>query len=280
MTKGRTVATAMIGAAALLLSLAPMSLISMAEAAQCGSSPAGFEAWKREFSAEAQGKGVGQTALAALMQTNYAGATIAADRGQRSFSLTLDQFLAKRGATTIVAKGRQLKQSQAALFASIQQRYGVPPGPLIAIWGMETGFGSQRGNQNMLSSIATLAYDCRRPEFFTDQLYAALKLIDRGTLSGATRGSMHGEVGQTQFMPKNILAYGTGNLEVAANALNSTANFLKAHGWRAGAGYQPGEPNFAAIEAWNAAGVYQKAIALMGRQIDEEEGRPRCVEAA
>lgn len=272
MTKGRTVATAMIGAAALLLSLAPMSLISPAEAAQCGSSPAGFEAWKREFSAEAQGKGIGQTAISALMQTNYASATIAADRGQRSFSLSLDQFLAKRGATTIVAKGRQLKQSQAALFASIQQRYGVPPGPLIAIWGMETGFGSQRGNQNMLSSIATLAYDCRRPEFFTDQLYAALKLIDRGTLSGATRGSMHGEVGQTQFMPKNILAYGTGNLDVAANALNSTANFLRAHGWRAGAGYQPGEPNFAAIEAWNAAGVYQKAIALMGRQIDEGGG--------
>ena len=164
------------------------------------------------------------------------------------------------------------------MFASIQQRYGVPPGPLIAIWGMETGFGSQRGNQNMLSSIATLAYDCRRPEFFTEQLYAALKLIDRGTLSGATRGSMHGEVGQTQFMPKNILAYGTGNLEVAADALNSTANFLKAHGWRAGAGYQPGEPNFAAIEAWNAAGVYQKAIALMGRQIDEGGGRPPCVD--
>jgi membrane-bound lytic murein transglycosylase B len=267
MIKGRTVATAMVGATALLLSLVPA-----AEAAQCGSTPAGFEAWKREFSGEAQAKGIGSTALSALMQANYASATVAADRGQRSFSLSLDQFLAKRGATTIVARGRSLKQSQAALFASIQQRYGVPPGPLIAIWGMETGFGSQRGNQNMLSSIATLAYDCRRPEFFTDQLYAALKLIDRGTLSGATRGSMHGEVGQTQFMPKNILAYGTGNLEVAANALNSTANFLKAHGWRAGAGYQPGEPNFAAIEAWNAAGVYQKAIALMGRQIDEGGG--------
>ncbi|MCK1450971.1 lytic murein transglycosylase [Bradyrhizobium sp. 35] len=267
MIRGRTVAAAVFGAMTLLGCLAPA-----AHAAQCGSSSAGFEAWKREFSAEAQGKGVGQTALSALMQTNYASATIAADRGQRSFSLTLDQFLAKRGATTIVAKGRQLKQSQAALFTSIQQRYGVPPGPLIAIWGMETGFGSQRGNQNMLSSIATLAYDCRRPEFFTEQLYAALKLIDRGTLSGATRGSMHGEVGQTQFMPKNILAYGTGNLEVAANALNSTANFLKAYGWRAGAGYQPGEPNFAAIEAWNAAGVYQKAIALMGRQIDEGGG--------
>ena len=117
-------------------------------------------------------------------------------------------------------------------------------------------------------SIATLAYDCRRSEYFTEHLYAALQLIDRGALSPAQRGSMHGEVGQTQFMPKAILAYGTGNLENSANALSSTANFLKAHGWRAGAGYQPGEPNFAAIQAWNAAGVYQKAIALMGRQID------------
>jgi len=240
-----------------------------ANAAQCGSSPAGFEAWKGQFAEEARAKGVGGPAIAALMQTSYASATIAADRGQRSFSLSLDQFLAKRGASTIVARGRSLKQSQAALFASIEQRYGVPPGPLIAIWGMETGFGSQRGNQNMLSSIATLAYDCRRPEFFTDQLYAALTLIDRGVLSASTRGSMHGEVGQTQFMPKNILAYGTGNLDVAANALSSTANFLKAHGWRAGAGYQPGETNFAAIQAWNAASVYQQAIALMGRQIDE-----------
>jgi membrane-bound lytic murein transglycosylase B len=267
MNTGSIIATAALGAMALFAHL------GTAAAAQCGNGPGGFEGWKREFGEEARGKGIGATGIGALMQANYASGTIAADRSQRSFSLSLEQFLAKRGASTIVARGRSLKQSQAALFASIQQRYGVPPGPLIAIWGMETGFGSQRGNQNMLSSIATLAYDCRRPEFFTDQLYAALKLIDRGALSPGQRGSMHGEVGQTQFMPKNILAYGTGNLDVAGNALNSTANFLRAHGWRAGAGYQPGEPNFAAIEAWNAAGVYQKAIALMGRQIDGEGAR-------
>jgi membrane-bound lytic murein transglycosylase B len=247
------------------------SLSSAAHAATCGSGPGGFEAWKQQLAQEARAKGVGAAAISGLMTTNYASATIAADRGQRSFSLSLDAFLAKRGATAIVARGRSLKASQAAMFASIQQRYGVPPGPLIAIWGMETGFGSQRGNQNMLSSIATLAYDCRRSEYFTEQLYAALQLIDRGALSASQRGSMHGEVGQTQFLPKNILAYGTGNLDNAANALASTANFLKAHGWRAGAGYQPGEANFAAIEAWNAAGVYQKAIALMGRQIDGGE---------
>ena len=263
MTKGRDVAAVALAA---LLALACLG--GNANAAQCGSTSAGFETWKHQFSEEARGQGVGASAVAALMQTSYASATIAADRGQRSFGLSLDQFLAKRGAATIVARGRGLKQSQAGLFSSIQARYGVPPGPLIAIWGMETGFGSQRGNQNMLSSIATLAFDCRRSEFFTEQLYAALKLIDRGVLSGSTRGSMHGEVGQTQFMPKNILAYGTGNLDVAANALNSTANFLHAHGWRAGAGYQPGEANFAAIQAWNAAGVYQQAIAIMGRQID------------
>ena len=266
MTGSRELATAVFAALAVLVGLG-----TKADAAQCGNGPGGFEAWKREFAEEARAKGIGASTLAALTQANYASATIAADRGQRSFGLSLDAFLAKRGAATIVSRGRSLKQSQGALFASIQQRYGVPPGPLIAIWGMETGFGSQRGNQNMLSSIATLAYDCRRPEFFTDQLYATLHLIDRGALSPGTRGSMHGEVGQTQFLPKNILAYGTGNLDVAANALSSTANFLKAHGWRAGAGYQPGEPNFAAIQEWNAAQVYQKAIALMGRQIDGGE---------
>src|ERR1700748_2761227 len=121
----------------------------------------------------------------------------------------------------------------------------------------------------MLSSIATLAYACRRPEYFTDQLYAALKLIDRGVLSAQTRGSMHGELGQTQFLPKTMMEYGTGTLDNTASALNPPANCLKAHAWRPGAGYQPGEPNFAAIEAWNAAQVYQKAIAIMGRQIDE-----------
>lgn len=258
-------------AAAALAMLALASVGSGAHAATCGNSSAGYEGWKQQFAGEARAKGIGANSLAALMATNYAQATINADRGQRSFQLTLDQFLAKRGATTIVAKGRKLKQSQGALFASIQQRYGVPPGPLLAIWGMETGFGTQRGNQNMLASIATLAYDCRRSEYFTEHLYAALKLIDRGALSPSQRGSMHGEVGQTQFMPKAILAYATGNLENAANALSSTANFLRAHGWKAGAGYQPGEPNFAAIQAWNAAGVYQKAIALMGRQIDGGE---------
>ncbi len=230
-------------------------------AAQCGNSAAGFETWKKQFAEENRGS-VGPTANAALMTTNYNTATISADRGQKSFHLSLDQFLAKRGGSVFASRGRSLKQTHAALFAQIQ-------GPLLAIWGMETGFGAIHGNQNMLSAVATLAYDCRRSEYFTEQLNAALKLVDRGVFSASTRGSMHGEVGETQFMPKNVLTYGVGgSLDTPSGALMSTANFLHAHGWSAGAGYQPGEPNFAAIEAWNAATVYQKAIAIVGAKID------------
>src|SRR4051812_25121212 len=113
---------------ATLLALAMLaSLDSPAGAAQCGSSSGGFEAWKSQFAGEARAKGISANAVSALMATNYASATISADRGQRSFGLSLDQFLAKRGAGTIVARGRSLKQSQGAMFASIQQRYGVPP---------------------------------------------------------------------------------------------------------------------------------------------------------
>jgi membrane-bound lytic murein transglycosylase B len=164
-----------------------------------------------------------------------------------------------------------MKAANAELFASIEKKYGVPAGPLIAIWGMETGFGRVTGNQNTLSAVATLAYDCRRTDFFTDQLYAALKLVDRGVMSSSSRGAMHGELGQTQFMPKNVLLYGGGgNLNGKEAALNATARFLVGHGWKRGAGYQPGQGNFGAITGWNAASVYQQAIAIIGQKIDGE----------
>jgi lytic murein transglycosylase len=259
------------------LAVAMALTVDAAEAARCGNSAAGYEAWKQAFAAEAKARGVKSKAISALMNTSYSAATIRADRGQKSFNLSLSAFMAKRGAAGIAAKGRQLKKANAALFASIQKRYGVPAGPLLAIWGMETGFGSFMGNQNTLSAVATLAYDCRRPEYFTDHLHAALALVDRGVLSASARGAMHGEVGQTQFLPKNIQLYGTDgdgdgrvNLNSKADALASTAKFLRGHGWVAGAGYQPGQANFGAIQGWNAASVYQKAIAIIGKQIDGE----------
>jgi membrane-bound lytic murein transglycosylase B len=264
MAKKQLGALAALGAA-----IAITMTASLAQAAQCGDTAQGFEAWKQDFAAEAKSSGIKPKAIAALMGTRYSVGTIRVDRAHKGFNLSLSAFMAKRGAAGIAAKGKSLKKANAALFASIQKQHGVPPGPLIAIWGMETGFGSFTGNQNMLSAIATLAYDCRRSEYFTDHLYAALKLIDRGVLSASTRGAMQGEVGQTQFLPKNILLYASGNLNSKADALVSTARFLKAHGWVAGAGYQPGQTNFAAIQGWNAASVYQQAIAIIGKQIDE-----------
>jgi lytic murein transglycosylase len=252
-----------------------MTAAGAAEAAKCGKTGANFESWKESFSAEARARGVKPKALAALMDTTYATATIRADRGQKSFKLSLQAFMAKRGAPAIVARGRSLKKSNAALFASLERRYGVPPGPMLAIWGMETGFGGTMGNQHTLSAVATLAYDCRRPEKFTEQLYAALALIDKGILAPSARGAMHGEIGHTQFLPRNVQLFGVDgdgdgrvNLNSKVDALASTANFLKGHGWVRGEDYQPGDVNFSAIEGWNAATVYQKAIAIMGQQID------------
>ncbi|ARN81339.1 lytic murein transglycosylase [Methylocystis bryophila] len=252
--------------------LAGLVLAPAAKAARCGNGAAGFDSWKEAYAQEARAAGHSQQAVDALLDTHYNHPTIGADRGQHSFHLSLDDFLAKRGGPVIASRGRSYKQRLAPLFDNIEARYGVPPGPLLAIWGMETGFGSVHGNQHALSAIATLAYDCRRSEYFTDQLNAFLTLIDRGRVDPGARGSMHGEIGQTQFLPKNILEYGVGgSLEASSAALMSTANFLHAHGWRAGAGYQPGEPNFAAIQAWNAAPVYEKAIALIGNKIDRTE---------
>lgn len=245
-------------------------------AAKCGNTKSGFPAWIDQFKTEAAANGISRRTIdRAFANVSYATKTISADRNQRSFKLTLEQFMQKRGASTIISKGKRLKKQNARLFAALEGKYGVPAGPLIAIWGMESGFGGFMGNQHTMSAVATLAYDCRRSAFFTEQLYAQLQLIQKGWLSPDFRGAAHGEIGQTQFLPANVLRYGVDgdrngsvNLASTADALASTANFLRGHGWRAGAGYQPGQPNFNAIKGWNAAGVYQKAIAIMGAEID------------
>ncbi len=249
-----------------------------AQAAKCGNTKAGFSRWVGEFKKEAARKGISQrTIKATLGSVSYATRTIRLDRSQRSFKMSLNQFMKKRGANAIASQGKRLKRKHAKLFARIEQRFGVSPGVLLAIWGMETGFGRYLGNQDAISALATLAYDCRRSAFFTRELYAALQIIQRGELSRRQmRGAGHGELGQTQFLPSNYIKYavdfdGNGRRDLIrskSDALASTANFLRAHGWRRGGGYQPGQGNFRAIQGWNAAGVYQKAIAIIAAKID------------
>lgn len=261
-------------------SLTGLALFALANAAnaapKCGNTSAGFTTWLEATKQEAAAKGISKKGLAALNGVYYAQATINADRNQKSFKLSLQQFMQKRGSSAIVARGRTMKKQNAALFAQLEKKYGVPAGPIIAIWGMETSFGSYMGKQHTLSALATLSYDCRRSAFFTEQLYSALELVDRGNFDPKSVGAMHGEIGQTQFLPKNVLLYGadgdgSGHIDMIrsrADALASTANFLRGHGWKAGAGYQQNEPNFKAIQGWNNATVYQQAIAIMGKQID------------
>jgi len=264
---------------AILAGVAMVSVLAATPvvAAQCGNTSAGFDAWVGAFKQEAASRGVSASVLdRAFSGVSYNQPTIRADRGQHSFKLSFDQFMQKRGGATIISRGKTMKRNNAALFAQLEKTYGVPAGPLIAIWGMETGFGSFMGNQHTLSAVATLSYDCRRSEYFTEQLYAALQLVGKGSLSTSAKGAAHGEIGQTQFLPLNVVRYGVdadrdGRVDLVgsrADALASTANFLKGHGWVRGAGYQPGQPSYAAIQGWNAASVYQQAIAHIGQAID------------
>ncbi|MHA6262210.1 lytic murein transglycosylase [Arenibacterium sp. CAU 1754] len=244
--------------------------------APCGNTSQGFAQWKADFAQEARKAGVRKPGLQALAQSKYASRTIAADRNQKSFKYSLEKFMKLRGADTIVAQGRKRKARNPAFYAALEKQYGVPAGILLAIHGMETAFGGFMGDSEVVSAITTLAYDCRRSDFFVPHAIAALKLVDQGAITASTRGAKHGELGHTQFLPGNALTYGvdaTGDGRVdfynVTDALASTANYLRLKGWKKGRGYQPGEPNFAVIREWNAATVYQKAIAIMAARIDK-----------
>lgn len=253
----------------LALSSAPASAMT------CSDTGAGFEAWKPEFAAYARQQGVGKRGLQALAQAQYASRTIAADRNQKSFRLGLDEFMKLRGSATIVAQGKKRKARSPQFYEALERIYGVPAGVIIAIHGMETAFGGFMGDSPVVSAIVTLTYDCRRSTFFRPHAIGALKLVDQGTITADTRGAKHGELGHTQFLPGNALTYGVdanrdGRVDFydQSDALASTANFLRQKGWKPGRGYQVGEPNFTVIKEWNAASVYQKAIAIMAKEID------------
>ena len=257
---------------ALMLAL---GLAGPAVSAPCGDGASGFEDWKAVMAKEAKADGVGAAGRAALMAASYSKATISADRNQKSFKYTLSKFLSVRGADAIVAQGRKRLAKSRDFYAGLEQTYGVPAGVLIAVHGMETGFGNFMGDTNVVSAIATLTWDCRRSDFFRPHLIGALKLVDQGSITPNAIGAKHGELGHTQFLPGNALTYGVdGNgdgridLTNTTDALASTANYLRGKGWAAGKGYQQGEPNFAVIKEWNAATVYQQAIAIMGGKID------------
>ena len=260
-------------AAALMLGLAA----GPALAAQCGNDASGWERWKQQFAQEAAAVGVGQRGLQALAGASYATRTIAADRNQRGVRYGLDEFIRIRlgSLDSFAGQATQRLNQNRGFFQSLEARYGVPAGILLAIHGMETGFGRFMGDENVVSSILTVAYDCRRSDFFTPHALAALQMVDRGMLSPGQNGAAHGELGHTQFLPGNAMRYGAdgngdGRVDFYnfADAMASTANFLRQKGWQPGQPFQEGTRNFRVLNEWNAATVYQQAIALSAARIN------------
>ncbi|TLG77572.1 lytic murein transglycosylase [Methylocystis sp. B8] len=267
-----------------LLTVGALTLFTwgaFARAASCGSSASGFSQWLEDVKREAQASGLSQHTLnAALADVSYDNAVIGRDRGQRIFRQSFEKFSSRLVTPSRLSKGRALLARHAALLRQIEARYGVPASVLVAIWGLETGFGADNGRFKTVQALATLAYDCRRSEQFREELNDALTIVERGDMSPSQmRGDWAGEIGQTQFMPSSYLKYGVdfdgdGKRDLirsTADALASTANFLKSKGWQTGAGWNEGEPNFAIFLEWNQARVYAKTIALMATKLDSAQ---------
>lgn len=268
---------AAVVACASVLGFAPGLGAARARAAECGRNGEGFEAWLGGFEREAAAAGISKPTIdAALGDVFYDRSVISHDRGQKVFRQTFEQFSARMANSFRVRKGRSLLQKHAALFKRIEQKYGVPGPVLVAIWGLETDFGAYLGDFATIRALATLAYDCRRSEKFRGELLDALRIVQRGDLDPAQmRGAWAGEIGQTQFMPSSYLKFavdfdGDGKRDLVhdtADVLASTANFLQGSGWKPGAGWNEGEPNFPALLEWNKAKVYSKTIALLAEKI-------------
>jgi lytic murein transglycosylase len=216
---------------------------SSALAAPCSNNPAQFGQWLEIFKKEAVAAGISpRTVNHALGGLTYDPTTIAKDRGQGVFAQTFFQFSGRMVSSNRLQVGGQLLKKYADVFARIERQYGVPGPVLVAFWGLETDFGKVMGNLETLRSLATLGFDCRRPQEFQEQLLYALRVIERGDLSPQEmRGPAHGEVGQFQFQPKNYYEFavdfdGDGKRDLvrsAADSLASAANYLQSKGWRA-----------------------------------------------
>ena len=163
-----------------------MALSAPALAARCGRGPDGFDDWLQGFKQEAASAGISRQVIeSALGNVAYDDDVISHDRGQRAFGQSFATFSSRHITAYGLKKGKNLLRRYAEPLQTIESRYGVPGAVLIAIWGLETGFGSTTGKYDTFSALATLAYDCRRSEKFHEELLAALKIVQRGDLRRA-----------------------------------------------------------------------------------------------
>jgi membrane-bound lytic murein transglycosylase B len=203
-----------------------------------------FADWQAGFRQQALQAGV----AAALFDRAFSGVTpdmsvVKADRSQPEFSRPVWEYLDGAMSAARIRRGQAMLTQYADVLQRIEQRYGVEPQALVAVWGMESSFGQFQGEKSVIRSLATLAYEGRRPEFAQSQLLAALQILQNGDITPERMlGSWAGAMGQTQFIPTTYNSHavdfdGDGRRDIwnsAADALASTANYLQSSGWQHG----------------------------------------------
>ncbi|MEQ4899025.1 lytic murein transglycosylase [Proteus vulgaris] len=180
----------------------------------------------------------------AFSEVHFIERVIKSDRNQPEKKITLDVYLPRIVTNGRINQGANLYQANQNTLEQISKKYGVPSNYIIALWGLESGFGKVQGKEDVVSALATLAFEGRREELFTRQLMAALEIIEEGHLPQGQRlkGSWAGAMGQTQFMPSSFLTYaadgnGDGKIDIwntREDAFASAANYLATEGWKSG----------------------------------------------
>ena len=203
-----------------------------------------FGAWLQNMRADAARQGVSQNTInAALYNIQPSQRVIELDRKQPEYKKTFAQYKEMIVNETRIKKGRQMMRDYHTALQDAENKYGVPKQFIVALWGIETNYGSNTGGFMVVPALATLAWEGRRREFFTKELINALKIIDAGHISADNmKGSWAGAMGQNQFMPSSFNSYavdgnGDGKRDIwgtKADVFASTANYLKKNGWITG----------------------------------------------
>ncbi|QCR35986.1 lytic transglycosylase domain-containing protein [Nissabacter sp. SGAir0207] len=212
-----------------------------------GRDPAEFPAYVEQLKQQARAQGISEATLeSAFANIHFVDRVIASDRNQLEKKVTLDDYLQRVLPAWKVAQGRTQYQANRAEVDAASQRYGVQPQYIVALWAMESSFGKIQGKEDVISALATLAFEGRREAFFTKELMAALKIVQQGHIPAAEmKGSWAGAMGQSQFMPTSFLTYGAdgdgdGRIDIwqnRADVFASTANYLATEGWKANQGW-------------------------------------------
>jgi lytic murein transglycosylase len=222
----------------LALFFLPLSALA---ASECGHGS--FSDWLDGVRQEAEAAGISRQAISALDDVRYDQSVVDRDRAQGVFSQTFLEFSGRMVNANRMQVGQSRLKKNRALFDEIERTYGVPGPVITAFWGLETDYGANTGKSPTLNAIASLAYDCRRPDKFRPQLIYALRVIERGDLAPHEMiGAWAGEIGQVQFQPQDYYESGVdfdhdGRIDLrnsVPDVLASSANLLAKGGWQAG----------------------------------------------